>query len=92
MREIYLMKCGHVSNAQLVKENGERIPSCVICACSEIEKKCEGKEGLEGRKAICSQHKYTVNKPVDSHWGLPFFEYRPDKDYDLYYCGCWGWD
>lgn len=23
---------------------------------------------------------------------LPFFEARPDKETDSYYCGCWGWD
>lgn len=24
--------------------------------------------------------------------GLPFFKHCPDKPYDEFYCGCWGWD
>lgn len=23
---------------------------------------------------------------------LPFFMHRPDREYDEFYCGCWGWD
>jgi hypothetical protein len=23
---------------------------------------------------------------------LPFFEHRPNKDFDKFYCGCHGWD
>lgn len=26
-----------------------------------------------------------------SSFDLPFFEHRPDREYDDYYCGCWGW-
>ena len=33
-----------------------------------------------------------LDGPVDSAWGLPFFSYHPDKQYDEFYCGCWGWD
>ena len=29
---------------------------------------------------------------VPSSSDLWFFEHRPDEEYDLYYCGCWGWD
>ena len=45
-------------------------------------------EGLEGRKARCAW----CNKKTDSCWDLPFFEYKPNKEYDEYYCGCGGWD
>uniref|UniRef100_A0A6M3IUC1 Uncharacterized protein n=1 Tax=viral metagenome TaxID=1070528 RepID=A0A6M3IUC1_9ZZZZ len=23
---------------------------------------------------------------------LPFFEHKPNNEYDKFYCGCWGWD
>jgi hypothetical protein len=34
-----------------------------------------------------SRHGY-VKSSVD----LPFFEHHPDKPFDEYYCGCFGWD
>lgn len=84
----YLMKCGHVANAK--DENGTIM--CGICDCKEIQCECHDSEGLKGRMAICSQHKGFSNTPVPSKWELPFFKYQPDKPYDSYYCGCWGWD
>lgn len=52
----------------------------------------EERPSLDGRKAICTQHKGGDSKPVASSWTLPFFEYRPERETDSYYCGCWGWD
>jgi hypothetical protein len=50
-------------------------------------------EGLEGRYAVCSQHKLgTRNSKVPSRWDLPFFTYRPQYETDDYYCGCRGWN
>lgn len=80
----YLMKCGHASNA-----TSEGKPACAICGCIDIIKECKGIEGLEGRKAKCSQCGKSI---VNSKWELPFFKHRPDREYDTYYCGCWGWD
>ena len=31
-------------------------------------------------------------KERESSIELPFFEYKPDKEYDKFYCGCGGWD
>lgn len=76
-----LMKCGHTANATDV--NGK--PCCVICDCDEIENVTPS---LAGRKAKCSD----CGHIVDSDENLPFFRYRPDKECDTYYCGCWGWD
>ena len=84
----YLMKCGHVANGK--NEQGQDV--CTICRCSEIVTACTGTKGLEGRFALCSQHKGIVNAPVPSKWELPLFQYRPNEKYDTYYCGCWGWD
>lgn len=84
----YLMKCNHVSNAW----TDDNQPACVICNCTEVIRKCKGTEGLEGRKARCSDHKGGGERLADSKWELPFFEYKPNEKYDTYYCGCWGWD
>lgn len=81
----YLMKCGHVSNAI----TGEGNPACAICGCQNIDREVSNTEGLEGRFAVCDECRKTK---VPSRWGLPFFEYRPDRDTDKFYCGCWGWD
>ena len=82
----YLMSCGHVSNAL----NGDGNPCCVICSCHDVKTELPDTPtaGLEGRHATCAY----CNKEVDSRWTLPFFEYRPDKETDEYYCGCMGWD
>lgn len=77
-----LMKCGHVAqgfNAE-TKE-----PYCVICDCSEIQEEIPN---LDGRIARCS---YCGNT-TKSQYTLPFFEHQPDKEYDKYYDGCFGWD
>jgi hypothetical protein len=85
----YLMACGHVSNA--ICDNK---PVCAICygTCDRAEVivyECIGNTGgLEGRKAKCV-YGDTI---VDSRWNLQFFEYCPDKEYDKYYCGCYGQD
>lgn len=63
---------------------------------------------LTGRKARCgyyggtgaaSRHKHEgpcrggqCLCEMDSSPHLAFFEHLPDKEFDRYYCGCWGWD
>lgn len=80
-----LMKCGHTANAEY--EDGK--PCCLICAPkTEAFEIVEEKPNLKGRKAKCTD----CGKITDSRWDLPFFAYRPDKEFDHYYCGCFGWD
>jgi hypothetical protein len=79
MREIIFMKCNCVADATC---NGK--PSCATHSCQEQVPA----PNLKGRKAICS---YGHNV-VDSDGALAFFRYKPDKEYDDYYCGCYGWD
>ena len=85
----YLMACGHV--AQAIDDAGN--PVCAIC-CPDpkstiVKRTIENMtDGLEGRKARCAW----CNKKTDSRWDLAFFEYKPNKEYDEYYCGCGGWD
>mgnify|MGYP001624990801 CR=1 len=84
----YLMDCGHV--AQGTTKDGK--PICVICApyagVKVVEELDTENAGLDGRKARCPY----CGRITDSKWTLPFFEYRPDKECDEYYCGCGGWD
>jgi hypothetical protein len=82
---IFLMKCGHVNNAQ--DRNGN--PACVICGCFDIDKKIEKPtDGLEGRQAKCPD----CGGTTESRWDLPFFKHNPDRKFDSYYCGCYGWN
>ena len=93
MIERYLMECGHVNNTTRINDDGTKQPWCVICDCGEVVKAVEDTEGLQGRKAKCSHHKFgCAGGFTDSKWSLPFFEHRPNEPYDRYYCGCWGWD
>lgn len=85
MNEPVLMKCGHTANAEY--ENGK--PCCLICSPKrEAYEVVDDKPNLTGRKAKCTD----CGEIVDSNWNLPFFEYCPDKEYDRFYSGCWGWD
>jgi hypothetical protein len=45
-------------------------------------------EPVEGQRvAKCTSCGLISNSQDD----LPFFQPTPEKDYDLYYCGCRGW-
>lgn len=45
------------------------------------------------RQMVCSQHRPfwpDTTRPSDPEH--PFFRAQPEAEYDLYYCGCWGYD
>lgn len=95
MSEI-LMKCGHT--AQGKQADGQ--PVCVICVgirpgATEIEDKLPE---LAGRFSRCKyfgsvgKKKEPCRDIKQSSYSLPFFEHRPDSEYDSHYCGCWGWN
>lgn len=77
-----LMSCGHIANAKNSLDN----PCCVICDCDTLAQKQI--VSLEGRKAKCNE----CNCVVDSDTNLAFFEYKPNEEFDSYYCGCKGWE
>jgi hypothetical protein len=84
----YLMQCGHASSATHYGS-----PVCAICygkddGAEVIVHECVGNVGLIGRKAKCLYG----DSIVDSRWDLALFEYRPDCEYDRYYCGCFGFN
>lgn len=87
------MKCGHAS---VLKRRGgnDLTPYCPICKCTEVDHEItDPYEGLEGRMAVCDQHKGLSKESITpSRWDLPFFEYSPQYSMDFYYCGCRGWD
>jgi len=84
------MKCGHTANA--VKENGK--PVCVICAgiTPDAEIISEEIPDLTDRKARCTYYGGKYHSEALSKLRLPFFEYKPDNEFDEYYCGCFGWN
>ena len=90
MADKLMMKCGHAANA-VGKDNK---PCCVICAgiiagAYEVD---DSPPSLIGRKAICAYSATKRHGEVDSSPNLAFFEYRPERQEDIYYCGCRGWD
>ena len=87
MKTTPMMKCGHAANAV----NGAGKPVCVICigikdGADEIE---NNPPTFAGRRAHCAYGNHAI---VDSSPNLAFFEYKPDREMDEYYCGCHGWD
>jgi len=93
-----LMKCGHSAQGYRTLDDGTKKPACLICMCEEV---AEEKPDLTGRKARCSyfgrtfKHRgqtVTCRGEANSRYSLPFFEHKPNNQYDEYYCGCFGWD
>ena len=82
---LYLMKCGHVN--QGVTSEGK--PACAICGCFDVEKPIvKPTDGLEGRQCKCAD----CGHVAPSAWNQAFFKYQPDREFDSYYCGCYGWN
>ena len=79
------MKCGCVANATC---NGK--PICAIHAglTPDAAIVSDTQPDLTGRKARCPDCKGTVNSSFD----LAFFAYRPEREFDSFYCGCRGWN
>jgi hypothetical protein len=86
-----LMKCGHRSQTE---KDGN--PICLICIGihegATIVDESVTDETLKGRKARCSYYGSKCHSEEPSSLSLAFFSHRPDKEYDSYYCGCYGWD
>lgn len=80
-----LMACGHTALGEKVLPDGSREVVCPICMETRV---AESKPDLSGREAKCPD----CNRTRPSDFNLPFFWYQPDKVYDLFYCGCRGWD
>jgi hypothetical protein len=79
-----MMKCGCAANGIC---NGK--PVCAVHYGMTPDAEIEvAAPDLVGRMAECT---YCDTK-VPSKVTLAFFAHRPEKETDLYYCGCYGWD
>jgi hypothetical protein len=76
-----LMSCGHTAQGHRLPN---KEPCCVICSCIEVAKVIPD---ISNRTARCY-----CGKTVKSNFNLAFFEVRLNKNYDIFYCGCDGWD
>lgn len=103
-----MMKCGHAANSIGSRGDLRYVPACAICDCFEVDATPPSLEGRTarcfyyGNPALklrdmggCDtradhQSPCFCEKPSDLH--LWFFEMRPDKDHDTFYCGCHGYD
>lgn len=80
-----LTSCG-CSYDMLVESDG-KFEWC--CSAHGQRSELDEQDPLEGRVATCC---YGNHAEVDSDYDLPFFQYRPGRSTDTYYCGCEGWD
>ena len=66
---------------------------CTSCA-GEVYRESVDLTGRMAKCAYSTTRSGNLHNPetVKSGFGLAFFEYKPDKDFDTYYCGCHGWD
>lgn len=83
-----MLACGHAANAT----DSEGNPCCVICVGIHAgATTIVASPDLAGRDARCTYFS-TCRSQLPSNLKLAFFEFRPDRDFDEYYCGCKGWD
>lgn len=87
---VTMMKCGHAANG-VNSHTGE--PVCVLCVGlhSGADVVDNSPFGVEGRTMSCT-YLPTGHADRPSDPNSAFFNYRPEKRTDLYYCGCKGWD
>lgn len=88
-----MMKCGHSANAQRVHKDGTKTPSCAICAGLTPDAEIVvPTPDLTLRRARCSYYGSKCHSEADTSLRLAFLELTPDRPFDSYYCGCYGWD
>jgi hypothetical protein len=101
-----MMKCGHAANAtdqegkpccvicagidpgynQIVQSPDltGRMAKCSYYGSIPSGRNHSSNYGCEyGKPCLCKQPSST---------DLPFFTQHPDREFDEFYCGCWGWD
>lgn len=87
-----MMACGHSANAVRVMSDGSRVPSCAICVGTNDDNlRVVEAPDLTGRRARCGYFR-SCGSEQPASVDLWFFEHRPDREYDEYYCACRGTD
>lgn len=99
-----MMKCGHAATGT----NSSGKAFCIICAGLGVggEEVDDNPPSLAGRVARCDYYGRTARDRCNyggkrgepctceqpSSPNLPFFGHQPDEQFDMFYCGCFGWD
>lgn len=83
--------------AEQIEENPpdltNRKARCVYFgAVSGIPGQCSPVMGAFGHPELNTKPRCVCQTEIASNLNLPFFEYRPNEDFDFFYCGCHGWD
>lgn len=101
-----MMKCGHAANA--TNSDGKPVCAiCILIGLGADEVAATPALSGRIAKCSYTKCHETWLRKHDTHYGefgadgqsfapsstnLPFFEHKPDKPFDEYFCGCWGWD
>jgi hypothetical protein len=72
-------------------EDGDWRAVCNDCFTTFRVALCDYRK-THGQPNAYGQRLPFASGPVISSNSLPFFQPRPDEDFDTYYCGCRGWD
>jgi hypothetical protein len=54
--------------------------------------KCSPIMGAFGHPELSAKPNTICQAEISSNLELPFFEHKPEKEYDIFYCGCHGWE
>ena len=99
-----MLKCGcnamatH-NNAHDGLESGH--PTCIAHECCIVVEtpdlsgrraRCIDYGRPLGRRNECDDCSGTCTHERDSSVNSAFFSYKPDSEFDTFYCGCFGWD
>lgn len=100
-----MMKCGHA--AQAIDGKGDpacvichpdpeaRIVANPAPSLEGRRARCAYYGSVPTGRNHSSNHRCKRSDPClceeDSSATLAFFEHKPGKDFDGFYCGCWGW-
>lgn len=102
-----LMKCGHISSAKNLFTGDPSCPICAG-STPFAEQQTNPDIDLSTRRARCKyfgEINYSINESkygcrkrhkcdceANSSMDLPFFELQLMADFDIFYCGCKGWE
>src|SRR4029077_7656227 len=92
-----ILSCGHDATKHFKHSwehfhKGSHSPwYCEVCGSDSPIK---FRPGLAGRQAKCTYCGALAASDGEQgkYCDLPFFQHRPERERDSYYCGCRGWD
>ena len=54
--------------------------------------KCSPVMGAFGHPELSAKPNTICRAEISSDTSLPFFKHKPNEEFDMFYCGCHGWD